>query len=781
MADPGTVIGIVSLVGQLLRGLKSLHTFFGDIKDAPSDVQTLTQELSSVETILNKTLDQLNTINPNNRNTLLATAVRNCAEHVSGLENLTRPLRLKGHDGSIKRMWKQVATAYKKEDFQNHIAMLHGARLNIIAAQGAWSIDLHHAHATQTYELNQAIQALRLNQATDSAAISNKLIKLEKVPDMLEKVRDAVQKDDALALAHELKHSFQKFDSNAAVNTTELSNKLECVSRTLGYVNDAVQGTRAITIAGIEEFPSFMKPIVQAAVNNAVETQFQNMKIVPHFQQGSEDTRNTMSIKEFEGLKGKLKYVKRLIQSRHYSTMEKSYHFWFGKVRVETWERALSYENSNFGPSSSIHESFWHARILVLPAPWILNKGSLVTLEYITRENRKTSFHINTEPIRIIPKESPVFEACFKGDVKAVRQMIEGGQASRHDRDEYGWTLLDVTLISIGFNSGEPAFNSSMPFRARDRENLFDYLISIGVDPWEYTIPFFCCLASKYLRNCSDKKEHILRCFQKLISAPTPDLLDYNLIVSVITDFFVLDERYSQISLQLISRDDWPIDLGEVLSDPFYYYSIEFSHGNRSGRSREYFSAGSLDVKIREFLRKKSSLFLPEYYALMQFCFLEKTIMTGSFFVHHPVDEVCNEDREGRRKLFEKLLVESLTMLLKRGLCPRGALGGTTKFPNPDWLSLYPPTKIARDLGVVELWREALVRSGLDASDIIDECLYAGLIDLFDGLSYQDSENHEEAGKEIEEKDDDHDKNRHNLGLVRKAARMALTVMSSIV
>lgn len=140
MADPGTVIGIVSLVGQLLRGLKSLHTFFGDIKDAPSDVQTLTQELSSVETILNKTLDQLNTINPNNRNTLLATAVRNCAEHVSGLENLTRPLRLKGHDGSIKRMWKQVATAYKKEDFQNHIAMLHGARLNIIAAQGAWSM-----------------------------------------------------------------------------------------------------------------------------------------------------------------------------------------------------------------------------------------------------------------------------------------------------------------------------------------------------------------------------------------------------------------------------------------------------------------------------------------------------------------------------------------------------------------------------------------------------------------------------------------------------------------
>lgn len=210
--------------------------------------------------------------------------------------------------------------------------------------------------------------------------------------------------------------------------------------------------------------------------------------------------------------------------------------------------------------------------------------------------------------------------------------------------------------------------------------------LSLNNCRWSYVNEhesFNSCLASKYLRNCSDKKEHILRCFQKLIRGPTPDLLDYNLIISVIADLFVLDERYSQISLQLISRDDWPTDLGEVFSDPFYYYAIEFSHGNRSGRSWQYFSAGPLDVKIRQFLREKSSSFLSEYYALMQFCFLEKTIMTGSFFVHHPVDEICNEDRGRRRRRFEKLLIESLTILLKRGLCPRGTFGRTTKSPSP--------------------------------------------------------------------------------------------------
>ena len=140
MADPSTVIGIVSLVGQLLLGLKSLHTFFGDIKDAPSDIQNLTHELSSNEAVLHKTLHQLNTINSDGRNTLLETAVRNCVEHVTKLENITRPLQMKGRDGDIERVWKQIATAFKKEDLQKHFAMLHGARLNIIAAQGAWAM-----------------------------------------------------------------------------------------------------------------------------------------------------------------------------------------------------------------------------------------------------------------------------------------------------------------------------------------------------------------------------------------------------------------------------------------------------------------------------------------------------------------------------------------------------------------------------------------------------------------------------------------------------------------
>lgn len=90
-------------------------------------------------------------------------------------------------------------------------------------------------------------------------------------------------------------------------------------------------------------------------------------------------------------------------------------------------------------------------------------------------------------------------------------------------------------------------------------------------------------------------------------------------------------------------------------------------------------------------------------------------------------------DPKELRDLLKKLLIKSLTLLLERGHCPRGTLGGSNDSPDLDWLELYSPTKIARDLGVLELKEEALIRSGHDASKIIDEPLYLGLVDLFDG------------------------------------------------
>lgn len=131
------MIGIVSLAGQILRGLKSLHTFFEDIKDAPKDIGDLKSELVSIQAVLDKILDQFKVIDFKSCNVVLDLAMRNCADQIMMLENMIRQFR---SHGKISKVWKQMSAAFKKESIQKHVSMLHSARLNLIAAQGTWAM-----------------------------------------------------------------------------------------------------------------------------------------------------------------------------------------------------------------------------------------------------------------------------------------------------------------------------------------------------------------------------------------------------------------------------------------------------------------------------------------------------------------------------------------------------------------------------------------------------------------------------------------------------------------
>lgn len=49
-------------------------------------------------------------------------------------------------------------------------------------------------------------------------------------------------------------------------------------------------------------------------------------------------------------------------------------------------------------------------------------------------------------PTRIVPIESPIFRACWKGDLAQMRLLISQGQASVHDTSPAGRTLLHVSV-----------------------------------------------------------------------------------------------------------------------------------------------------------------------------------------------------------------------------------------------------------------------------------------------------------------------------------------------
>lgn len=269
--------------------------------------------------------------------------------------------------------------------------------------------------------------------------------------------------------------------------------------------------------------------------------------------------------------------------------------------------------------------------------------------------------------------------------------------------------------------------------------------------------------------------EHVLRCFNKLICAQTSDLSTRHEIVCWFLALCAFDGRFSQLLPQLVSRDEWTGDLDEILSNPFVYIMAELFFKARNHKDLFPSQELATGAKIAKFLGSKSSVlkifYLESTTGLMQSCLLERTIMIGSFVFCH------STYAEGLQYYFKKLMIQNLTILLNHGHCPRETVGGSYKIP---WLKSYSPTKIARDLGVLEIWSEALVQSGHDASDIIDESLYTGLIELFDGLPYQYSET-DEKGEEDNNNNNDNGNDRQKSGLVGKAARMALAFTGSII
>jgi hypothetical protein len=48
-------------------------------------------------------------------------------------------------------------------------------------------------------------------------------------------------------------------------------------------------------------------------------------------------------------------------------------------------------------------------------------------------------------PIRTVSLESPIFKACYKGDIPEMKRLISQGQASVHDTTPAGRTLLHVS------------------------------------------------------------------------------------------------------------------------------------------------------------------------------------------------------------------------------------------------------------------------------------------------------------------------------------------------
>jgi hypothetical protein len=110
-----------------------------------------------------------------------------------------------------------------------------------------------------------------------------------------------------------------------------------------------------------------------------------------------------------------------------------------GVVLGTVWLRTTSVQvNSNTGKNIDIVSSF-----TFFPSWWLTKVG----MKYGVEANlfaTATGWQFNFNPIRAVPDDSPIFNACRKGNLSTVRFLLSEGDASVRDTNSKGWTPLHV-------------------------------------------------------------------------------------------------------------------------------------------------------------------------------------------------------------------------------------------------------------------------------------------------------------------------------------------------
>lgn len=120
------------------------------------------------------------------------------------------------------------------------------------------------------------------------------------------------------------------------------------------------------------------------------------------------------------------------------------YHTWFGKVKMRTvyiehhWADDFTFDRIS------------RTDILVQPSPWLLKRGAMIKYEqqkcFSPLSNSPVTNAFTFQTFGIVPPDSPIFLACRRGNVAEMCRLFQSREASPHDRDALGSSLIDVAL-----------------------------------------------------------------------------------------------------------------------------------------------------------------------------------------------------------------------------------------------------------------------------------------------------------------------------------------------
>ena len=156
---------------------------------------------------------------------------------------------------------------------------------------------------------------------------------------------------------------------------------------------------------------------------------------------------------------------------------------------------------------------------------------------------------------------------------------------------------------------------------------------------------------------------------------------------------------------------------------------------------KQLFSCGDLDICSRSDVlsmpyQKLQKIIEVSFYSLQQMLtivnpnvkhpracprrsLLWDAITISSMRLNEFLENASGNQPDERYHLLEESVVRNLKILLDHGYDPLGKYHDGDEFADPDWSQAFGPTDQARQHGILDLWREALLQSGHNADMII--------------------------------------------------------------
>ncbi|KAI9730876.1 MAG: hypothetical protein M1834_005594 [Cirrosporium novae-zelandiae] len=467
LAAASSVFAVVSLAGQCLEGLTSLQSFFDDALDWPRDIRLLRDEIiishATVQNIAKyaKSEDLANQGRDAFAIDTLLSGLRLYDERIRLLQSLIDKFGIKHHGRG--KMLVQFKAAYNALKIEKELSGFQRAR-NLVEQAQSTLFGISNSYIQRdikTIESEMKQVSLTTEQSFQQNVATTTIIRemdgrLGQVQDVTNESKDLLQSLFGPGFADQLvAKMLPSFKEHICSIVREEMKPPETVQELPDSVS-VDYGEEPDCLPQPDDLGSTMgnEPSEKEIQSIDLSTPEDLLDAYRHFPMG---------------------FTKRLI--REVGAIQR-YSAWFGRITYRT-TTATSFEEDLITHEKTNFRCYKEIFISLAPAPWVMSWISLSKLSWLAYTVHNPSFNLFVEPVRIVPNSAPIWDACLRGDLACVRQLLNSGQASIYDRTANGENLAHACLEFQDIGGVAPYDNAEGKWRTAQ------YLIGSGVDSME--------------------------------------------------------------------------------------------------------------------------------------------------------------------------------------------------------------------------------------------------------------------------------------------------------